>query len=112
MVSGDWQDCPDGQIGAFAARLKKQERRPASRVIAPLMLFMLSGLLAVQFTHASNMELDRINRIGGISCADVVAHADEYITGKIQGSLRADMGLHLSNCPHCSKQVRGIAKTF
>jgi hypothetical protein len=105
----DWQSCPTGKIGAFSARLKRQDRRP-TRIVAPLILFVLSGALAVQITHASHMERERMNRIGGISCADVIAHADDYIIGKITGSMRSDMGFHLSNCPNCSKQVRGIAK--
>lgn len=109
--NGGWQDVPDGKIGALTARLRKQERRPiAVRIAAPSLLFLLSGLLAVQITHASYIEQERNNRIGGVSCSDVVRQADNYIIGKITGSLRTDIGFHLSNCPNCSKQVRGIAK--
>lgn len=109
-VNGGWQDVPDGKIGALAARLRKQERRPvATRMAAPVTLFLLSGLLAVQFTHASHVEFERINNIGGISCSDVVRQADNYIVGRITGSVRSNIGFHLSNCPNCSKQVRGIA---
>jgi hypothetical protein len=110
-INGGWQDVPDGKIGALSARLRKQERRPvAVRIVAPTLLFLLSGVLAVQITHASYIEQERNNRIGGISCSDVVRQADNYIIGKITGSLRTDIGFHLSNCPNCSKQVRGIAK--
>lgn len=109
IFADNWQACPEGKIGAFAARLKRQERRPVARLAAPLILCMLSGALVVQLTYASQMERERVNRIGGISCADVVRQADAYIVGKITGSLRSDMGFHLSNCPNCAKQVRGIA---
>lgn len=110
IMNSDWQVCPDGKISNLAARLKRQDRRPVTRFAAPVILCVLSGLLAVQITNASYVERERINRIGGISCADVIRQADKYILGKITGSLRTDMGFHLSNCPNCSKQVRGIAK--
>ena len=110
IMNSDWQECPDGKIRSLATRLKRQDRRPVTRFAAPVVLCVLSGLLAVQFAYASHAERERINRIGGISCAAVIRQADQYILGRITGSLRTDMGFHLSNCPNCSKQVRGIAK--
>ncbi len=105
-----WENCPDGKIGNFTSRLKARQRRSPVRFSYVAVLAVLSGILAVQLSEASQMELERLSRKGGVSCTEVLANIDRYIRGEITGEFRSQMGFHLSNCPHCARTVRGVAK--
>jgi len=106
----DWADCPAGKIGDFAARLKTKQRRSPRRWAPVAMLVVLTGLLVVQLTEASQMELKRFSQFGGVSCEEALARADAYIRGELNPDVRSQVGFHFSNCPRCARQVRGVAK--
>jgi hypothetical protein len=106
LADSSWEDCPEGKIRHFAARLNARQRRSPVRWSYVATLMVLSGILAVRLTEASQTEL----KIGGITCTELMARVDDYINGDIKGEMASQMGFHLSNCPHCARQVRGIAK--
>src|SRR3990172_7515079 len=110
LMEAAWKDCPSGKISALASRLNTRPRRSPVRWSYVATLAVLSGILAVRLSEASHSEMERIARIGYISCSEVLSRVDDHIRGSIQGELRSQIGFHLSNCPNCARQVRGMGK--
>lgn len=99
-----WQPCQSGEIAGLVKGLRsRRSRQTAHRALVGVVAFgvlLVAGLYAVP--RLGGVERD----YGGITCSEVVAHADDYIAGTLEPAVAGKIDVHLAQCDHCRRAIR------
>ena len=110
MKSADesWTSCPAGEVDALSRRLRSQTRmqtarrygvRAAAMVVVGVTLFLIAR-------NPGGPESGQ--KIGGVWCSDVMELAEDYVAGKLDAAVMAQVTAHIDDCPHCREKINEL----
>lgn len=102
----EWVPCPPGELDRLANKLRgRRQRRVFLRT---------AGVVATIAAAGGGLSLWLVPGIsgersfGGLTCTEVQQLAEAYGKGKLDESLRAQVRLHVSQCPQCGPHFKAM----
>lgn len=106
-ANGEWRDCKSGEIHNMvrAQRLARQRRQlsQASFVGVSFLVLLSVVIWSIPNPLASNERAK-----GGVTCAEVIDQAEDFIAGRLAQAIREKFDIHLSKCPSCLRHFDSL----
>jgi hypothetical protein len=104
IVASEWEPCPAGYIARLSDQLKRRnQRRIFLRTAAAVAAVAATGGgLSLWMRSGSS----RQPSFAGLTCAQVIALADDYAHGRLSDEAREKVRQHISQCPGCGRHFR------
>ncbi|NOX53946.1 MAG: hypothetical protein GXP27_05800 [Planctomycetes bacterium] len=103
-----WEPCPKGEIGRMLEVIQRNRRRAALVQTA----VAVAGAVLIAAVIVRSVPTHRAaTRSGEMTCAEVLAYAPAYLSGRLDPQLRAKVEDHLRKCPGCRKKVEQMKGT-
>tara|TARA_R110002111_G_scaffold255157_1_gene321241 strand:+ start:28064 stop:28537 length:474 start_codon:yes stop_codon:yes gene_type:complete len=109
----EWHACAPGDLGHFVSVMKKRKQIghliTGAEIVTVCLAVGLVGFLGMnQLSSSPTSPVERIaNKAcpGGLYCAEVLEHAQDYVAHKLNQETSLKVEAHLADCPHCQKKV-------
>lgn len=111
---GDWQPCPQGELGQLVGRLRSRQRNVQIRRATQTSL-MAAGVFAAAVAcfmlwpsdPAPGRNPGGITQpVARISCGEVRKRTEEFVKGKVDEETKLRIENHLGKCGSCANYVR------
>ncbi len=100
--SQNWEPCPKGELTTIVGKIRAGRRDKAMAqllgVAGAFLVLISAGALIIHQVRASSTK-----STGSITCSDVKANLDDYVTGMLDDQLSERIRVHLTSCEACRK---------
>lgn len=107
VSNGEWIDCKSGEIHKMidAQRRLRQRRQlsQASFIGASLLVLFSVAIWSIPNPQGSNERAK-----GGVTCAEVIDQAEDFIAGRLVQVMHSKFEIHLSKCPACLRHFESL----
>ncbi len=99
-----WKPCPAGKLSALSTRIQRRTQRRRFLQFAGAFSLLALGGGTLGFLLTRQREFD----YGGITCSEVLGHAEAFMRGQLGEPLTGKIRLHLAECPSCGPRFRDM----
>ena len=106
-----WEPCSDGEIKSLVTSVRSSKQR--TKTLRSVTLFATITSVALLCSLAFiNPDQPKPNgkQIGGLSCAEVLAQAEQYQNGTVSDELKEQIHLHLAHCKYCERKYNQLSQ--
>lgn len=100
--SPQWKPCPAGKLSALSTRIQGRMQRRRFLKFAGAFSVLALGGGTLGFLLTRHREFD----FGGITCSEVLGHAEAFMHGQLGEPLVSRVRIHIAQCPHCGPRFR------
>ena len=106
----DWNDCPPGEIGGLVESLQSRRRRKTLRQAAGVSTALV--LFALLVTSWFSGWFAGPQPLHAISCKKVHSLAPQFVSGRLDADLSAEIQEHLEECKMCREYLHAEFPQF
>jgi hypothetical protein len=104
----NWAACPEGTVRGLVSQLQTRKRNEKiQRGVAIVAMLFVSVFLG---SYVAGWLTPDSKDFGGISCRQVVEHAEGYVTQSLDAETRGKISAHLKQCDHCRPIIENLQK--